>query len=194
MRQRFFTVPNQLTFLRLAFLPLFLMLIFYEHYRWALAVLLIAAVSDGLDGLLARKLNQRTALGAYLDPIADKMLLSSSFLVLALKGKIRWWLTIMVLGRDVMMLTAAVVIILVVGYRPFPPTIYGKLTTAVQILLVFATVTAAGFPSLGLDPIHSVLRYLVAGLTAFSGLHYSVIIARRLSGTDPNPDQRPAAD
>jgi cardiolipin synthase len=185
MRARFFTVPNQLTFLRLAFLPLFLMLIFYEHYRWALAVLLISAASDGLDGLLARMLNQRTALGAYLDPIADKMLLSSSFLVLALKGKIRWWLTIMVLGRDVMMLTAAVVIILVVGYRPFPPTIYGKLTTAVQILLVFATVTAAGFPVLDFASVHTVLKYLVAGFTAFSGFHYSVIIARRLSGSAP---------
>jgi cardiolipin synthase len=192
MRARFFTVPNQLTFLRLAFLPLFLMLVLYEHYRWALAVLLIAAVSDGLDGLLARKLNQRTALGAYLDPIADKMLLSSSFLVLALKGKIRWWLTIMVLGRDVMMLTAAVVIILVVGYRPFPPTIYGKLTTTVQILLVFVTVAAAGYPALDYNPIHSVLKYLVAGFTAFSGLHYSVIIAQRLSSNEPQTERRRA--
>lgn len=181
MRTDFFTVPNQLTFLRLAFLPLFLGLVLYDRYEWALVVLLLAGGSDGLDGLLARRLNQRTALGAYLDPIADKMLLSSSFLVLALKGKIRWWLTILVLGRDVMMLTAAAVIILVVGYRPFPPTIYGKLTTTVQILLVFATLTAAAFPGLGFMPVHVALKYLVAGLTAFSGLHYSVIIARRLS-------------
>jgi cardiolipin synthase (CMP-forming) len=185
MRQRFFTVPNQLTFLRLAFLPVFLMLIFYEHYRWALLVLVIAGATDGLDGLLARRLNQHTALGAYLDPIADKMLLSSSFLVLALRGKIRWWLTFMVLGRDVMMLTAAVVIILVAGYRPFPPTIYGKLTTTFQILLVFGTITAAGFPSLSFEPIHVALRWLVAGFTAFSGLHYSVVVARRLSGSTP---------
>jgi cardiolipin synthase (CMP-forming) len=185
MSQRFLTVPNQITFLRLAFLPLFLGLILYDRYEWALAVLLVAGLSDGLDGLLARKLNQRTALGAYLDPIADKMLLSSSFLVLALKGKIRWWLTIMVLGRDAMMLTAAAVIILVVGYRPFPPTIYGKLTTTVQILLVLATVTGAAFPSLALAPVQAILRYLVAGLTAFSGLHYSVIIARRLHAGEP---------
>jgi len=194
MRQRFFTVPNQITFLRLAFLPIFLMLVFYEHYRWALLVLVIAGASDGLDGLLARRLNQRTALGAYLDPIADKMLLSSSFLVLALRGKIRWWLTIMVLGRDVMMLTAAVVIILVAGYRPFPPTIYGKLTTAAQILLVFTTVTAAGFPVLSFNPLHSALRYVVAGLTVFSGLHYSVIVSRRLSGNSPQQGQPSAAD
>src|ERR1017187_4191673 len=89
MRAKFLTVPNQLTFLRMAFLPLFLSLVIYDHYILALAVLLLAGVSDGLDGLLARKLNQRTVLGAYLDPIADKMLLSSSFLVLSLKGKIR---------------------------------------------------------------------------------------------------------
>lgn len=181
MSQRFLTVPNQLTFLRMAFLPLFLALVFYGHYRWALAVLVIAGCSDGLDGLLARRLNQRTALGAYLDPIADKLLLSSSFLVLAIKGKIRWWLTILVLGRDVTMLATAVVIILVVGYRPFPPTIYGKLTTAVQILLVFEILTRASFPEMGFTPVHSFLKYAVAGVTIFSGFHYSVIIARRLS-------------
>lgn len=181
MSKRFLTVPNQLTFLRLAFLPLFLVLVFYEHYRWALAVLLIAAITDGLDGLLARRLNQKTALGAYLDPIADKMLLSSSFLVLALKGKIRWWLTILVLARDVTILTTAAVIILVVGYRPFPPTIFGKLTTTVQIILVFAIITEAAFPMPALHGTHAAMRYIVAGLTIFSGLHYSVIIARRIS-------------
>jgi len=181
MAPRFFTVPNQLTFLRLAFLPVFLTLVIYEHYRWALAVLLLAAVSDGLDGLLARVLDQRTPLGAYLDPIADKLLLSSSFLVLSLKGKILWWLTIMVIGRDFVMLVAAVVIILVAGYRPFPPTIFGKWTTFLQILLVFATVTHAAFPSIDLKWLPLALVYAVAGITIFSGLHYSVVVARRLS-------------
>jgi cardiolipin synthase (CMP-forming) len=181
MAPKFFTVPNQMTFLRLGFLPLFLVLVMNEHYKWALAVLLLAAVSDALDGWLARHLNQRTALGAYLDPIADKLLLSSSFLVLSLKGKIVWWLTTIVLTRDVLMLTAAVVIILVVGYRPFPPTIYGKWTTFLQIVLVFITVTAAAFPLLRLSYAPVILKYAVAGLTTFSGLHYSVIVARRLS-------------
>ena len=76
MRSNLFTVPNQLTFLRMAFLPLFLSLVIYDHYILALVVLLLAGISDGLDGLLARKLNQKTTLGAYLDPIADKMLLN----------------------------------------------------------------------------------------------------------------------
>ncbi|MFZ0819641.1 MAG: CDP-alcohol phosphatidyltransferase family protein [Candidatus Acidiferrales bacterium] len=181
MAPKFFTVPNQLTFLRLGFLPLFLVLVMNEHYKWALAVLLLAAISDSLDGWLARHLNQRTALGAYLDPIADKLLLTSSFLVLSLKGKIVWWLTTVVVTRDVLMLTAAVVIILVVGYRPFPPTIYGKWTTFLQILLVFATVTQAAFPALKLSYTPVVLKYAVVAITTFSGLHYSVIVARRLS-------------
>ena len=183
MAPRLFNVPNQLTLLRLGFLPLFLILIIYDHYGWGLAVLSIAAVTDGLDGLLARRLNQRTAIGAYLDPIADKMLLSSSFLVLALKGKIHWWVTVVVLARDGMLLTTAVVIILVAGYRRFPPSIYGKITTAVQIILVFVVVTQAALPAEGLDSVQTVLRYTVAFFTCFSGLHYSVTVARRLSGS-----------
>ena len=155
MATRIFNVPNQLTLLRLGFLPLFLILIIYDRYGWGLAVLLIAAITDGLDGLLARRLNQRTALGAYLDPIADKMLLSSSFLVLALKGKIHWWVTVVVMARDAILLTTAVVIILVAGYRRFPPSIFGKVTTFVQILLVFVVVTQAALPAAGLDPVQS---------------------------------------
>jgi cardiolipin synthase len=181
MSPRFFTVPNQLTFLRLGFLPLFLVLVIDERYKWALAVLLIAAATDGLDGLLARRLNQKTALGAYLDPIADKMLLSSSFVVLALKGKIYWWLALVVLGRDVMILTAAAVIILVVGYRPFPPTIYGKWATTLQILLVFVILTQAAFPNLGNIYVTRGLTYVVAAITVYSGFHYSIIRARELS-------------
>src|ERR1700734_1688946 len=88
MTSRIFTVPNQLTFLRLMFLPFFIMAIHYERYEWALGIFLVAGASDVLDGLLARGLNQRTPLGAYLDPIADKLLLSFSYLELALHGKI----------------------------------------------------------------------------------------------------------
>src|SRR3981189_1034090 len=147
MRGRIWTVPNQITLLRLGFLPIFLILISYEHYRWALAVLVVAGLSDGIDGLLARKLNQRSSLGAYLDPIADKLLLSSSFLILAFKKQLAWWLTIIVLSRDVLILIVAVVILLISGYRPFPPSIYGKLTTATEIILVFLVVLGAAYPN-----------------------------------------------
>src|SRR5271167_4459018 len=126
---RILTVPNQLTFLRLGFLPFFIIAILYHRYDIALAVLILAALTDGLDGLLARSLNQKTALGAYLDPIADKLLLSSSFIVLALDHKISWWLATLVISRDVLLLTSAAVILVVAGYRRFPPSVFGKLTT-----------------------------------------------------------------
>jgi cardiolipin synthase len=181
MANRIFTVPNQLTFLRLGFLPLFIILIFYRRYGWALAILILAGLTDGMDGLLARSLNQKTSLGAYLDPIADKLLLSSSFVVLAFNGQIRWWLTILVLGRDILILTAAAVIILTAGYRAFPPSIYGKLTTTLQIFLVFVVLAAAVFHWPGLRMARLVLVYVVAGFTVFSGFHYSVVVAHRLS-------------
>ena len=180
MRGRILTVPNQLTFLRLGFLPFFIISVKYDRYAWALAVLVVAAITDGLDGLLARWLNQRSALGAYLDPIADKLLLSSSFIVLALKQKISWWLTILVLSRDVLILTIAAVILVVSGYRPFPPSLLGKATTTAQILLVFIVVSAAVFHHPFLDLLRRFFVYLVAGFTILSGFHYSIAVARRI--------------
>jgi cardiolipin synthase (CMP-forming) len=182
VRNRVFSVPNQLTFLRLSFLPLLIIFIRYERYGWAMAVLVAAGASDALDGLLARRLKQRTAIGAYLDPIADKLMLSSSFFVLSLEGQINWWLTILVLGRDVLLLTAAAVILLVVGYRPFPPSIYGKLTTAFQVLLVFLVILLALAQNPWVLLVRKGCAYLVALFTVFSGLHYSVVVARELSG------------
>jgi cardiolipin synthase len=183
MQDRIWTVPNQITFLRLGFLPLFLILMSYDKYRWALLVLVVAAFSDGIDGVLARKLNQRSALGAYLDPIADKLLLSSSFVILAFKKQLAWWLTILVLSRDVLILTVAAVILLVSGYRPFPPSMLGKFTTATQILLVFTLVLSVAYPDLHLAAFISVLIYTVTGLSLVSGFHYSFSIARRLSSS-----------
>lgn len=187
MKGRIWTVPNQITLLRLGFLPFFLILISYEHYRWALLVLVIAGLSDGIDGLIARKFNQRSSLGAYLDPIADKLLLSSSFLILAFEKKLAWWLTILVLSRDVLILIVAVVIILSSGYRPFPPSIYGKLTTAFQIILVFTVVLAAGYPNPRLSILNHVLIYTVTALCIVSGLHYSFATARHLNTSHPAP-------
>jgi cardiolipin synthase (CMP-forming) len=185
MKGRIWTVPNQITFLRLGFLPFFLILIAYDHYRSALLVLVIAGLSDGIDGLLARSLNQRSALGAYLDPIADKLLLSSSFIILAFKKKLAWWLTILVLSRDVLILIVAVVILLVSGYRPFPPSIYGKLTTASEIILVFVVVLGAAYPRYHVGILYHVLVYTVTVLSIVSGFHYSFTTTRHLSSTAP---------
>jgi cardiolipin synthase len=181
MSSQILTVPNQLTFLRLGFLPFFIISIHYRRYDYALAVLIIAALTDALDGLLARTLNQKTALGAYLDPIADKLLLSSSFVVLAMNRQISWWLATMVLSRDILILMTAAVILVVVGYRPFPPSIYGKLTTALQITLVFAVVLLAVTQWPWLHQFRNGLVWLVAPLTVFTGFHYCFTVAQRLN-------------
>ncbi|HLW80529.1 MAG TPA: CDP-alcohol phosphatidyltransferase family protein [Candidatus Acidoferrales bacterium] len=180
MANRVFSVPNQITFLRMGFLPFLIIAIRYSRYDWALALLVIAALSDGLDGLLARRLNQKTQLGTFLDPIADKLLLSSCYLMLAFKGKIAWWLAILVLGRDALILIACAVILLVIGYMTFPPSLYGKLNTAFQILLVLVVLLAALFPNPALRMARVMLVYLVAAFTILSGFHYSITVARRL--------------
>jgi cardiolipin synthase (CMP-forming) len=180
MKGRIWTVPNQITLLRLGFLPFFLILVFYEEYRWSLAVLLFVALTDAIDGFLARRLRQKSALGAYLDPIADKLLLSSSFVVLAMGKKIAWWLTIMVLSRDVLLLVVAAVIIIVQGYRPFPPSLLGKATTLFEITLVCFVIFAAAYPNDRAPLLIHHLAYLVAALVVVSGFHYAFVVARRL--------------
>lgn len=180
MKARIWTVPNQITFLRLGFLPLFLILVLYERYHWALLVLVFTAATDLIDGLLARKLHQSSALGAYLDPIADKLLLSSSFIVLAMEKKIAWWLTMMVISRDILMLVVAAVILLIQGYRAFPPSLLGKATTFFEICLVFGTVLTAAYPNDRVDMLVHYLVYLVAVLVTVSGFHYCFAVARRL--------------
>ena len=178
MQRRILTVPNQITLLRLGFLPVFLSLIAYQRYRWALLVLVVAGLTDAIDGLLARKLNQRSSLGAYLDPIADKLLLSSSFVILAYKTKIAWWTTIIVLSRDILILTVAIVIILISGYRPFPPSILGKLTTFFEIVLVFTVVLTAAYPAFHWRLLHNTLVDIVTFCAAASALQYSFLVTR----------------
>ncbi len=185
MKSRIFTVPNQLTFLRLGFLPFFIITIHYKRYDIALGILIFAALTDMLDGILARSLNQKTALGAYLDPIADKLLLSSSVVVLALNHKISWWLATLIISRDVILLVSAAVILVVVGYRPFPPSIYGKLTTAFQIMLVFAVVSLGIRDWPWLSHVRNIIAYLVTAFTVFSGFHYCFTVARRLNEHPP---------
>ena len=180
MKSRILTVPNQLTFLRLAFLPFFIIAIQYDRYVWALGILVAGGLTDALDGLLARGLNQKTALGAYLDPIADKLLLSSSYFVLALKGRIGWWLAILVLGRDVLLLVACAVILLTVGYRAFPPSIWGKATTFFEILLIVLVLLLAVSDQRSLWIVREGCGYVVAALVIISGVHYSVVVSRQL--------------
>jgi cardiolipin synthase len=125
-------------------------------------------------------LNQKTPLGAYLDPIADKLLLSSSYFVLALKARIPWWLTILVLGRDVLLLVACAVILITVGYRQFPPSIWGKTTTFFEIVLIVLVLVAAIWNDPPLFIAQQLCGYLVAAFVMISGIHYSVVVSRQL--------------
>ncbi|MBI3896528.1 MAG: CDP-alcohol phosphatidyltransferase family protein [Acidobacteria bacterium] len=175
-----FYAPNQITLLRLIFIPFVIVAILYGRYRVAFALVLIAGVSDGIDGLLARWLNQQTTIGTYLDPITDKLLLSSAFLTLGLVQQIPLWLVILVLSRDVIILVTALVMILTTSIRSFSPSLYSKANTVAQVATVLLTL-------LVLVQSYDVLRWLqqagiyaTAALTVVSGLHYVFITAERL--------------
>ena len=147
MRSEFWTAPNQLTLLRLIFIPFVIICVFDGNWTWALGLIMAAAVSDALDGLLARALNQRTMLGQYLDPIADKMLLSSLFLVLSFVKKIPWTYTVAVFGRDAFIVATCIVLYATVGFRDFRPSIWGKINTPCQIAAVFFVILSQVMPA-----------------------------------------------
>lgn len=169
------TSATYLTVLRVLLVPVFVILVLYGWLREALAVFMLAGLTDLMDGLIARRFNQRSQLGALLDPIADKLLLVSSFLVLSLPGlgmspRMPIWLTVAVISRDVLLVTAVVIINLAVGRYFFPPSIYGKWTTTLQLLSVLL-VLAGNALSISVPLIRPVF-YLTLALTVFSGLHY----------------------
>lgn len=186
MKQPIFTFANQLTLLRLLLIPFFALAILGGNYGWGLALLVAAGLTDVLDGLLARRLEQRTPLGAALDPIADKLLLSTAFIVLAVSGVVPWWLSILVLSRDFLILAVALAIIIGAGFRPFPPSLYGKACTTVQILTVFVVLLVAVVPAAGLLGIRQFLLWLTAALTVVSGTHYAYRISKLVPGSPPS--------
>ena len=179
MATRILTPSNQITLLRLIFVPVFAILILDRHYRGALAVLTAAALSDALDGTLARLLKQESALGMALDPIADKILMTTGYLTLAFRGALPWWLTIIVLSRDVAIVATALAICLVAGYRPFHPSLLGKASTAAQLAtLFFAVCRWAGVPYLTTEGLNFCI-YLTAALTLASAVHYVFVLRQR---------------
>jgi len=175
MSTRILTPANQLTILRMVFIPVFVILIVYNQLGWAFSIFILAGVTDGLDGLMARLLEQKTSLGAYLDPIADKLLLTTSFVVLSIRSLglpnvVPLWLTILVISRDVILIASALIIIISTGHRVFPPSIYGKATTCFQILIILL-VLFLNYRNTSLAQLF--LMYLLTGaITVFSGLHY----------------------
>ena len=181
------TVANQLTLLRMLLIPGFVLLVVYGQFGWALAVLLLAGITDALDGLIARKAHQKTTLGAWLDPMADKLLLTSAFVVLTVPGtaityRIPLWLTVCVLSRDIVIVVTVAVVNLAVGRRTFRPSLLGKTATAVYI---FTCLLCMALNYLQVDsPLLDVAVKISLVITVVSSLHYILHAARIINGPE----------
>ena len=174
------TAPNQLTLLRMIFVPFILIHLVEGRFLWALIVFIVAGFSDGLDGLLARHLHQQTLLGQYLDPFADKLLLSSMFLVLSILHKIPWKFTVLVFSRDISILAASAVLFAIAGLRNFRPSIFGKANTFSQIAAVFFVLLLEVHPAAWIETARTVFLDATAIFTILSALHYIVLVQQRL--------------
>jgi cardiolipin synthase len=179
MASRTLTPANQITILRLVFVPVFAILVVDRSYRGALAVLIAAAISDIVDGTVARVFHQQSPLGMALDPIADKLLMATAYLILAFRDALPWWLTILVLSRDVAIIMTALLISLVAGYRTFRPSFLGKASTVAQIATIFVAVSFQAHVPLATRTLVLVFVYLAAGLTLASGVHYLLVCRQR---------------
>lgn len=179
LKNEFWTAPNQLTLLRLFFIPFINICIVERRYQTALILLVIAGMSDGLDGLAARLLHQQTKLGEYLDPIADKLLLSSLFLVMSSSRMIPWRYTVMVFSRDLGILIISA-LLYTVGLRDFRPGIFGKINTACQIAAVFFTLLAKVYSYEWVWMTRQVLLYGVFAFTLASAIQYVFLTGQRL--------------
>jgi cardiolipin synthase len=174
------TAPNQLTLLRMIFVPFIVIHLVEGRYLWALVVFVIAGFSDGLDGLLARTLHQQTLLGQYLDPMADKLLLSTMFLVLSILHRIPWKFTVLVFSRDISILAASAVLFAIAGLRDFRPSIFGKANTLSQICAVFLVLLLEVYPSRWVWIARTVFLRATFIFTIVSALHYIILVQLRL--------------
>src|SRR6185295_14081195 len=192
---RIITVPNVLTIFRMVLIPIFVSLVFYQKFLWALAVFITAGLSDGLDGLLARRFDQQSQLGTILDPIADKLMLVTAFIVLSMRSvfhtplpkhlPIPFWVTVAVISRDVFIIVGAAAINIMTGFRGFRPSWLGKLNTTVQIGGIAAIMCAPSIPRLTGYYLPTVYVAVFA-LAIFSGLHY-IFFASKLMNEDRKP-------
>lgn len=173
----------------MALIPVFASLLYYGRSEWALAVFVIAGISDGIDGFLARKFKQVSELGTIIDPVADKLLMTTAFVLLTMPGVLQparhlpipFWVTAAVIGRDVLIITVAAAINIMTGFRGFRPSFLGKLSTFVQVtavtLILISAVTGYAFylPT---------VYFLVALLAFVSGIHYIFQVARLMKEDD----------
>jgi cardiolipin synthase len=192
MSSRIVTLPNLLTIFRMVLIPVFVSMLFYQRFVWALGIFVVAGVTDGLDGLLARRFQQQSPLGRILDPIADKMMLVTAFVVLSMRSvfpiplpkhlPVPFWVTITVISRDVFIIVGAAAINMVTGFRAFRPSSLGKISTVVQIVTIAAVILGAQ-TRVGTGYYLPTLYTLVVTLALLSGIHY-VFFVSGLLGED----------
>ncbi len=174
------TAPNQLTLLRMIILPFIVINVVKHDFKWALALFILAGMSDGLDGLLARTLHQQTLLGQYLDPIADKLLMSTMFLVLSIEGMIPWKFTVVVFSRDISILLISGVLFMIAGLRDFRPSIFGKANTFAQVAAIFFVLLLLVEPVRWIWIARTILLRATFFFTIISAVHYAFLVQHRL--------------
>jgi len=169
------TLANQLTLLRMFLIPAFVVLVIERELGWALLVFALAGITDMLDGIIARRAGQKTTLGAWLDPMADKLMLVSAFVVLTIPGlglanRLPIWLTALVISRDVCIVVTVAIVNLAVGRRTFRPSMFGKAATGVYIVTVALAMlfNYRGYHARIVD----VGIYVSLAITLLSGFHY----------------------
>ena len=190
MSSRIFTVPNILTVFRMVLIPVFVSLLFYQRFLLALTVFVVAGLTDGLDGLLARRFDQKSQLGTILDPIADKLMLVTAFIVLSMRSvfpqpipshlPVPFWVTVAVISRDVFIIVGAAAINFATGFRGFRPSMLGKINTTVQIVAIGIIMLAASLPY-GTGYYLPTLYATVFGFAVLSGAHYVFFVSRLLN-------------
>lgn len=165
-----FNIPNTLTIIRIAMIPVFITSIIYSRYDYALYLFIIAALTDLFDGLFARMKNQRTPLGTFLDPLADKFLLVTSFIIFSVFDWIPKWLAIIVISRDVIVVTGWFVLHFITGTSRIEPSLLGKATIWLESLLIAYILININLPLL--PDIAYPLFIATAGVSILSALHY----------------------
>jgi len=167
------TLPNFVTSLRALLVPFILWAILREQHMAALILFAAAAATDAIDGYLARHLHAASASGAYLDPIADKLLLSGVYLALAIIRSVPWWLVVVIFGRDLLILAASAIALLFTELRAFPPSVWGKISTFFQVLTAVAFLARNALRTPALATFAGISVWPTAALTVWSAIHYA---------------------
>ena len=183
---QFRAAPNLLTLLRLFIIPFLVINLLDHHNRTAVALFILAGISDALDGTIARKLNQSTRLGQYLDPIADKLLLSTLFLTVTHMGLVPRYVTVLVFSRDLGILLISTLLFATNTLRDFRPSLLGKLNTALQIATVFLVLIESVYPRQPWLMLRHGLLLSVAWVAPLSAAQYAWIVTQRISSSPAN--------